>query len=557
LIGLSSNSRQQARLWHFGMLLAGFAVLAPVLSLLVLAVQGSPGHWAHLLDHVLPHAFVQTVTLLIGVGAVSAALGVGGAWLVTAYDFPWRTTLSWALMLPLAVPTYIVAYAYLDVLHPIGPVQGALRWALGYDSPREFRLPDLRNLPGAIVLMGFVLYPYVYLTTRSMFATQAASLIEASRLLGHGPRSTFFRVVLPLARPAVAVGLSLVLLETLNDIGASEFLGIQTLTVSVYTTWVSRSDLAGAAQIALLMLGLVIALIAAERRGRQRLRYSAGRRAHPLRPRRLEGVQAGLATLLAAAPVVIGFLVPAVYLLQQTVGRLAQEGPPSVQLLRAGWNTVAISLWATLLTLALGLVVAWSAHIMIRPRRWQQALPRLATLGYALPGTVLAIGLLFPVMALDHALVWLRDLFGLDSVRLILMGSPLVLAVAYVIRFLTISVGSVEAGLARIPASMEQAARLLNETLNGTLRRVHLPLLKPALATAALLVFVDSMKELSATLLLRPMNFETLATWLYGEAARGTYEEGAIAALGIVLAGLIPLIMLSRVQQHNRHEHHA
>jgi len=557
LIRLSWSSRQQARLWHSGMLLAGLAVLAPVLSLLVLAVQGSPGHWTHLLDHVLPHAFVQTVILLAGVGVLSAALGVGGAWLVTAYDFPGRTTLSWALMLPLAVPTYIVAYAYLDILHPIGPVQGAVRWVLGYDSPRDFRLPDLRNLPGAILLMGFVLYPYVYLTTRSMFATQAASLIEASRLLGHGPRSTFFRVVLPLARPALAVGLSLVLLETLNDIGASEFLGIQTLTVSVYTTWISRSDLAGAAQIALLMLCLVIALIAAERQGRRRLRYSAGRRAHPLQPRPLHGAAAWLAALLAAAPIVVGFLVPAAYLLEQTVGRLLQEGPPSAQLLHAGLNTVGISLVAMLITLFLGLVVAWSAHIMVRPQPWQRALPRLATLGYALPGTVLAIGLLFPVTAMDHGLAWLRDHLGLESMRLVLMGSPLVLAVAYAIRFLTISVGSIEAGLMRVAPSMEQAARLLNETLNGTLRRVHLPLLKPALATAALLVFVDSMKELSATLLLRPMNFETLATWLYGEAARGTYEEGAIAALGIVLAGLVPLIALARLQQQTHHGHHA
>lgn len=539
------------------MLLVGLAVLAPVLSLLVLASQGSSGHWANLLEYVLPHAFVQTLWLLAGVGAVSAALGVGGAWLVTAFDFPGRTTLSWALMLPLAVPTYIVAYAYLDILHPIGPVQSAVRWVLGYDSPRDFRLPDLRNLPGAILLMGFVLYPYVYLTARSMFATQAASLIEAARLLGHGPRSTFLRIVLPLARPAVAVGLSLVLLETLNDIGASEFLGIQTLTVSVYTTWVSRSDLGGAAQIALLMLVLVVVLIALERHGRQRLRYSAGRGNHPIRPRQLTGARAWLATALGAWPVVVGFLVPAAYLLMQSVKRFLQDGPPSMQLLRAGVNTVGISLLAMVMTVVLGLVVAWSAHIMRRPQRWRLALPRLATLGYALPGTVLAIGLLFPVTALDQVLVWVRGFMGLEPARQILMASPWVLALAYAIRFLTISVGSIEAGLMRIPPSIEQAARLLNETLSGTLRRIHLPLLKPALATAALLVFVDSMKELPATLLLRPMNFETLATWLYGEAARGTYDEGAIAALAIVLSGLIPVILLSRLQQQNPYTHHA
>jgi len=550
LTGFLSGSRAQARAWHFGMILAGIGVLAPIASLLGLAAQGSVEHWAHLLDYVLPDAVGQTLLLLAGVGVLSAGLGVGGAWLVTAYDFPFRRTLSWAMLLPLAVPTYIVAYAYLDILHPIGPVQSALRAVLGYDSPRDFRLPDLRNMPGAIVLLGFVLYPYVYLTTRSMFATQAASLLEAARLLGHGPWSTFFRVAVPMARPAVAVGLSLVLLETLNDIGASEFLGIQTLTVSVYSTWVSRSDLAGAAQIALVMLLLAMLLIAAERHGRRRLRYTGSRRTHPVQARRLRGAAAWVATGLAAWPVLVGFGAPAAYLLVQTGEWLLISGPPSPRLLRAGANTVSVSLAATAVTVGLGLVVAWSARIMQRPPRWLRALPRLATLGYALPGTVLAIGLLFPVMGLERGAALAREALGMAPGELILMGTPIALAAAYTIRFLAISVGSIEAGLTRIPSSIEQAARLLGENVNGTLRRIHLPLLRPALATAALLVFVDSMKELPATLLLRPMNFDTLATWLYGEAARGSYEEGAIAALGIVLAGLIPVILLARM--HNR-----
>jgi len=542
------GSRAQARIWHSGMVLAGIGVLAPVLSLLGLAAQGSLEHWAHLLDYVLPGAFVRTLTLLAGVGVLSAGLGVGGAWLVTAYDFPFRRTLSWAMLLPLAVPTYIVAYAYLDILHPLGPVQGALRALLGYDSPREFRLPDLRSLPGAIGLLGFVLYPYVYLTTRSMFATQAASLLEAARLLGHGPWSTFFRVALPMARPAIAVGLSLVLLETLNDIGASEFLGVQTLTVSVYSTWVSRSDLGGAAQIALVMLALAVVLITAERHGRRMLRYAGSRRTHPVQARRLRGASAWLATGLAAWPVLVGFGAPAAYLLAQTGEWLAISGAPSPRLLHAGANTVTVSLLATAITVSLGLVVAWSARIMRRPSRWLRALPRLATLGYALPGTVLAIGLLFPIMAFERGLALAREALGMAPAELLLMGSPLVLAGAYAIRFMAISVGSIEAGLTRIPPSIEQAARLLGEDVNGTLRRIHLPLLRPALATAALLVFVDSMKELPATLLLRPMNFDTLATWLYGEAARGSYEEGAIAALGIVLAGLVPVVVLARMQ---------
>ncbi|MBV2179726.1 MAG: iron ABC transporter permease [Castellaniella sp.] len=526
---------------------AALAVLSPVLALIGQATQGAGTHWGHLLQFVLPGVVGQTLLLLAGVGLLATALGVGGAWLVTAYDFPGRAVLSWGLLLPLSVPTYIVAYAYLDILHPIGPVQETVRALLGYSSPREFRLPDLRSLPGAIVLLAFVLYPYVYLTTRSMFANQAAHLIEAAHLLGHGPWATFRRVALPMARPAIAVGLCLVLLETLNDIGASEFLGIQTLTVAVYTTWVTRSDLAGAAQIALVTLALVTIVIAVERHGRRRLRYTSGRRGAPIHRRRLHGPAGWLATALGLAPIAVGFVAPAGYLLALALERVGAGQLPSPALLRAGGQTLAVSAVATIATLGIGLIVVWSRRIMHHAPDWLRGVPRLATLGYALPGTVLAIGLLFPLMAMERGLSLLREASGLDPTGLILLGTPAALTLAYVIRFLTIPVGTLEAGLDRIPPSFEQAARLLGENIHGTLRRVHLPLLRPALAASALLVFVDAMKELSATLLLRPMNFDTLATWLYAEAARGTYEEGAIAALGIVAAGLIPVIILARL----------
>ncbi|CDM24546.1 Ferric iron ABC transporter, permease protein [Castellaniella defragrans 65Phen] len=543
----AAGGRFQTWPWHAGTALAALGVLAPVLALVGQAGAGAGGHWSHLLRFVLPDALAQTLGLLAGVGLLAAALGVGAAWLVTAYEFPGRRILSWALLLPLAVPTYVVAYAYLDILHPIGPVQEALRALLGHASPRDFRLPDLRSLPGAIVLLAFVLYPYVYLTTRSMFASQAAHLMEAARLLGHGPWSAFRHVALPLARPAIAVGLCLVLLETLNDIGASEFLGVQTLTVALYTTWVTRSDLAGAAQIALVALALVTVLIAVERHGRRRLRYTGARRAAPIRPRRLRGAAGWLAALLGLAPVVAGFAAPAAYLLALALERLGGGQGPSPALLRAAEQTLTVSALATAATVAIGLVVAWSRRILPRAAAWRRALPRLATLGYALPGTVLAIGLLFPLMAVERGLAALRAGAGLDPAGLVLLGTPTALALAYVIRFLAIPVGTLEAGLDRIPPSLDQAARLLGENVHGTLRRVHLPLLRPALAASALLVFVDAMKELPATLLLRPLNFDTLATWLYAEAARGTYEEGAIAALGIVAAGLLPVILLARL----------
>ncbi|CUI32414.1 ABC transporter permease [Achromobacter xylosoxidans] len=529
--------------WLAGAALIGLAVLAPVLTLVWWALGGDLSHWRHLATYVLPQALANTAALLAGVGVLVTLLGTGSAWLVTAYEFPSRRTLTWALLLPLAVPTYIIAFAYLDLLHPIGPIQSAIRALLGYDSPRQFRLPDLRSIQGAIFVLGFVLYPYVYLSTRVMFMTQAASLLEAARTLGAGRYAVFFRVALPLARPAIVVGVSLALLETLNDIGASEFLGVQTLTVSVYTTWVTRSDLAGAAQIALTMLAIVIGLILLERHGRKRQRYANTQRMRPMQPRRLRGAAAVLAAVLGWIPVVVGFAAPALYLVVETYKRLHLVGGVSSQLLNGLGNTLIVAFSATLVTLVCGLVVAWAGRTLRESAGFNpgRACARVASLGYAVPGTVLAIGLLTPFVWIDTAVA---KVFGGSG--LFLMGSMAALVCAYAIRFLAISTGALEAGLARIPPSLEQASRLLGESSAGTLRRVHLPLLRPALAASALLVFVDAMKELPATLLLRPMNFDTLATWLYAEAARGTYEEGAVAALAIVLAGLLPVILLAR-----------
>ncbi|WP_198969069.1 ABC transporter permease [Xylophilus sp. ASV27] len=529
-------------LWRGASVLIALGVLAPVASLAWLALGADFSHWVHLATHVLPDAARNTALLLAGVGVLVLVIGTGCAWLVTACDFPGRRVLHWALLLPLAMPTYIVAFAYLDLLHPIGPVQGALRWLLGYDSPRQFRLPDLRSMGGAILVLGLVLYPYVYLTARAMFMTQPAHLLEAARTLGETRLGSFFRVVLPQARPALAVGLSLALLETLNDIGASEFLGVNTLTVSVYTTWITRSDLAGAAQIACAMLAAVLLLVLLERHGRRHQRFGSTQRMRPVQPRRLRGAQAWLATAAAALPVLLGFGAPALYLLAETWKRLRQGGV-SAGLLDSLLNTLLLAGGATALALAAGLVVAWATRRTGSgppQARWQA---RAATLGYALPGTVLAIGLLTPALAVDAALGRL-----LGRPDLPLMGAGAILAAACAMRFLAMPVGGIEAGLARIPPALEQAARLLGETATGTLRRVHLPLLTPALTASALLVFVDAMKELPATLLLRPANFDTLATWLYAEAARGTYEEGAVAALAIVLAGLLPVVLLARTQ---------
>lgn len=542
---------QGSSVWTAGTMLIVLAVFAPVISLAVHALTGSFAHWAHLADSVIWRAGSNTLILLTGVGVLVACLGTGAAWLVSAYDFPTRKILNWALLLPLAVPTYIIAFAYLDLWHPLGPIQSVMRDLLGIDSPRDFRLPDIRSLPGAIFLLGFVLYPYVYLSTRLMFITQAAGMIEAARILGEKPYGVLTRVALPLARPAIAVGISLALLETLNDIGASEFLGVQTMTVAVYTTWVTRGDLAGAAQIALSMLIIVVFLIQLERQARTRQRYSTVQRMRPMTLKRLSGGPMVLAIILGWIPVVIGFVMPAAYLAHEALSRLGSTGGLSPQLISAAWNTLSIALVATVITLTCGLIVAWSTRRVRESAHGTsvtQWFAKGASIGYAIPGTIVAIGLLVPLVLVDNFLERVLAIGGIDVTKLLLMGSTAGLLIAYTIRFLAISVGSFEAGLSRIPPSIEQASRLLGHGPTATLRRVHLPLLRPAMATAALLIFVDIMKELPATLLLRPMNFDTLATWLYAEAARGTYEEGAVAALLIVLVGLIPVILLARTQ---------
>jgi iron(III) transport system permease protein len=542
---LTTARRQPGRRWLSAAAVIGGLVALPVLALAWEALQGSTGLWPHLFAYVLPPALGQTAMLLLGVGVLVTVIGTSTAWLVTAYDFPGRRQLEWALLLPLAVPTYIIAYAYLDILHPLGVVQGAIRALLGYSSPREFRLPDIRSMTGCIVLLGFVLYPYVYITTRAMFLTQAANLVEVSRTLGTRRGQVFRRVALPLARPAIAVGVSLALMEALNDIGASEFLGVRSLTISVYTTWVTRSDLPGAAQIALAMLVLVVALVAIERWARRRQRYwTAAQRTRSFAPHRLAPFPGLAALALGLVPVLIGFAAPALYLTVEAWKRFRFNGV-SDRLLSEAVNTVVLSVIATIAVLLFGVIVAYTARS--RPGRVAAALQRLSTIGYAMPGTVIAIGILVPVAALDQVIDRAASAWLGVSTGLLLIGSGAALVYAYVARFLAISTGAVEAGFSRIPRSFDQASRSLGQTVTGTFRHVHLPLSKAALAAAGLLVFVDCMKELPATLLLRPLNVETLATHLYGEAARGTYEEAAIAALAIVLVGILPVVLLARI----------
>ncbi|SCX20849.1 putative 2-aminoethylphosphonate transport system permease protein PhnU [Agrobacterium rosae] len=525
-------------------IIAALALL-PVLALLSEAIKGSSGLWQHLTDTVLATALPETLILLLGVGLLAGILGTTSAWLVSAYRFPGRRLLEWALLLPLAMPTYIIAYAYLDILHPLGPVQGAVRFLLGYSSPREFRLPDIRSMTGCILLLGFVLYPYVYIPVRAMFLTQAGNLLDAARMLGTSRHALFLKVAVPLARPAIAVGVSLALMEALNDIGASEFLGVRTLTVSIYTTWITKSDLPGASQIALFMLLLVVALVAVERWARRSQRYStSAQKSAVLAPLQLQGLCGWLAFGLGTVPILIGFVAPATYLVVEAWKRFQFSGLSS-RFAGEAVNTIVFAGIATVVTVGAGLVVAYAMRLS--PGKVSLWSFRLATVGYAAPGTVIAIGVLIVLGGFDRFVdQTMQQWFGI-STGLLLIGSGSALIFAYVTRFLTIAGGGIDAGLSRIPLSFDQASRTLGRTATATFRSVHLPLSKAAMAAAALLVFVDCVKELPATLLLRPLNFETFATHLYGEAARGTYEEASIAALAIVLIGILPVVLLARV----------
>jgi iron(III) transport system permease protein len=402
----------------------------------------------------------------------------------------------------------------------------------------------VRSLPGAVFVMGFVLYPYDYLVTRAMFQTQSAGLIEMARVLGASRWLLARDITLPLARPAIATGVALAMLETLNDIGASEYLGVRTLTLSIFSTWLNRSSLPGAAQIACVMLLAVAALIALERYGRRRQQFTGIDR-HPGIARRipLSGTARWLASAACFLPVALGFLVPLLYLAQEVIARGLLVGFDPA-LIRHTSNTVLIAACATALTLLLGFSVVFALRLIRRP--FAQTCVFAASLGYAVPGTVLALGLLSPLVAVDEAINWFtRSLAGV-GVGLVLAGSSAALVIAYAIRFLAIATGFAQAGLARISTELDDAARSAGMRPGGVMWSIQLPLMRPALWGAALLIFVDCLKELPATLLLRPLNVETLSTYIYQFATRGNFEEGSLAALLIVLVGIVPVIRMVR-----------
>jgi iron(III) transport system permease protein len=515
-------------------------LLLPLISLFSLWSGTDVELWTHMARHVLPFSVRDTVILTIGVAVVVALIGTLLAALTAYCDFPGRRLFQWAAVLPLAFPTYLSAYIYVELLDASGPVQ---TWARAGISP-DFRLPEIRSAGGAIAIFSIVLFPYVYLPARVAFARQSAEFIEVARTLGTGRFETFWRVNLPLARPAIAGGIALALMETLSDIGAAEYLGVRTLAVTIYTTWLSRGSIAVAGQLAILLLLLVIAILLVERALRGRGSTVAALRGHRQISRlRLTGIRGALAAAGCGLAIALGFIVPFGFLLHQAFNRALLATMPSA-------TTQAIASTFTLAALAAGSVVISATLLALWSRQSGKGLQRLAagaaSYGYAVPSVVLALCIIFPAGALDNALNRLiRDLFAINPGLLLTMSGS-VLVFAYWVRFQAVGFQLVDAGLKQVSSRLELASRSLGRHYYGTLKAVTVPLIAPSLLAAAALVFVDVIKELPLTLLLRPIGIDTLATNLYGHASRGAFEDGAAEALLIAITGLVSVAIILR-----------
>ncbi|MGT2507737.1 ABC transporter permease [Cupriavidus basilensis] len=522
--------------------LAALLIALPIAQVASSLLTPSGDTWRHLADTVLAEYVVNTLWLLAGVCAGVLLLGVPTAWLVSTYRFTGRAWLEWALVLPLAMPAYVIAYAYTDALQFAGPVQGWLRELTGWRA-REYWFPDIRSLGGAIVLFTLVLYPYVYLTARAAFLQQTLNTLEAARLLGYGTWGSVWRIMLPLARPGIVAGTALALMETLADFGTVAYFGIPTFSTGIYRAWFSLGDKNAAAQLSAFMLVFVIGILLAERISRGRARVHGGQRRAPAY--RLHGWRAALALLVCVLPLLLGFAIPALMLCKMALAEGdAQFGPRFIGLVR---NSFLLASVTALVAVLAALLIGYAGRGIAAGRNWLlRALTRVCGMGYALPGSVVAVGVLVPVARLDNAVSsWLQQHLGW-SAGLLLTGGIAALVYAYLVRFLGVALQTVNAGLVKITPGMDAASRSLGHGPGATLRRVHLPMLRGSLLTAALIVFVDVMKELPATFVMRPFNFDTLAVQAYNLASDERLAEAATASLVIVAVGLLPVILLSR-----------
>lgn len=518
-------------------------VLVPILAVVWLAANPSENIWPHLMATVLPRYLANTLILMTGVGIFAAVVGTGTAWLVAMHEFPGRRWLSWAMLMPLAIPAYVGAYALVDFLDYAGPVQVALRATFGWTNAADYAFPTVRSLPFAVLVIGLSLYPYVFLLARAAFAEQSGAGYEVARALGAGPWRRFASVGLPLARPAIAAGVAVVMMESVNDFGVVDFFGVQTLTTGIFTIWLQGGNAGGAAQIACVILVVIAGLVLLERRSRARRRFwQAARSQRPVERTAILGGKAWLATLACVVPLALGFGFPVGVMGWHAV--FQANGWLAPGLVGALLNTLTVAGAAAILTVGLALFMTYGVRMTGR------ALPRLllpvTTVGYAAPGAVLGLGVLIPLAALDNRVAdGILAVTGWDP-GLILTGTSAALVFAYVVRFFAIGQGAADAALGRIPPSLPLAARSLGQGPGGVLRRIHLPLMRGSVAMALLLVFVDAMKELPATLLLRPFGFDTLATRVHDQASLERLSQAAPAALVITAVGLVAVLLLAR-----------
>lgn len=539
---------RQGAVWLAGAAVVALVIAAPIFAILVNLGQPAPDVWQHLVSTVLPEMLRNTVLLMLGTGLGAMIIGTGCAWLVTMTEFPGRRLLSWALFLPLAMPAYVSAFVYSDLLQFAGPLQTGLRNLFGWQRG-DYWFPDFMSLQGAILLFVFSFYPYVFMLARAAFLDQSVCVLEVGRTLGLGPWTRFRRIAFPLARPMIAGGVALVLMETLADFGAVSWLGVPTFTTAIYRTWFGMGDVTAAAQLAGILLIFVLAAVMLERASRQAKRFhhtSARTRPLPLRP--LAPLQAALAIAACLLPILLGFLLPGGWLLHLAL--VEGDGFSFGRLAGFTANSFLLAGLAAVLLIAVALGLAYMHRVaQSRIANW---LIRLATMGYAVPGSVIAIGVLLPLAAFDHAInLWLGQWFGL-SPGLLLSGTVVALLYAYLVRFLAVAFNAVDGGLHRIRPSLDQAARVLGETPLGVIRRVHAPLLRGSLLTAAMLVFVDVLKELPATMIVRPFDFDTLAVRVYHLASDERLGEASTGALIIVAVSLIPVIWLHKVVAKSR-----
>jgi iron(III) transport system permease protein len=548
--GLSPLKKLHFDRWHIGILLITLLFALPVISIFSFVFQDSGEVWQHLAETVLGDYINNSLWLMLGVAAGTLSIGVTTAWLTSIYDFPGRKFFQWSLLLPLAVPAYIIAYTYTGMLDFAGPAQTLLRETFNW-GPRDYWFPEVRSLPGAMIMLSLVLYPYVYLLTRAAFLEQSSVTLEASRSLGHGSWNSFFHVALPMARPAIVTGVSLALMETLADFGTVEYFGVATFTTGIFRTWFGLGEAAAAAQLSSILLMFVFVLILIERFSRRQAQYhqQIGRQAHAKRLKLSTG-SGWLAFVACFIPLLLGFLLPFSQLAAWTME--TAEEMINVDFYQLIFNSLGLAITTAVIALLIALFMGYGQRL--KNSHFISLMVRIASLGYAIPGTVIAIGVVIPFAWVDNTLDnWTRSQFDY-STGLILSGTLAALIFSYLVRFLAVSVGTVESSLGKIRPSMDDAAHSMGYRPLQVLSKIHIPIMRTSLLTAILLVFVDVLKELPATLLLRPFNFNTLAVRAYELASDERLADASSAAIMIVLSGIIPVILLSLSITKNRYE---